>query len=448
MLLIILRTLIFCLLFFLIGFIISNKTKKNLLTRPELNDKIKKILKKNHKLILCLINLNNFHSVIEAFGYTIADDIVERTKKKIIDFAIANKAKFFYVGFDEYVIWYQNQSLDNTTIINNCNRLLEIIAEPFLYNNKSIHVTASIGIVLFPEHANTSDLLIRRVEVALRDAKKIGGNAYSFYCTSLTDKAVDLTVMNTELLAALNNGELQLFLQPQIDIKANKLIGAEALVRWHHPVKGNISPEIFITIAEKTGLIVQVGEWVIKHACIQAKFLSQELNMSNLKIAINLSNSQFLQGDVVAVIANTIQETAIIPANIAVELTESMLMANSEKNLLMLSVLISMGVKLAIDDFGTGYSSFRRLKQINWDYIKIDKSFITNINADRTNHAIVSAMIIMAKKLNIKVIAEGVETKDELDTLKALGCDVIQGYYASKPLSITEFIDFAKKFCY
>lgn len=447
MLLIILKTLASYLLFFAVGFVISSRTKRNLLTRPELNEKIKKILKKNEKLILLLINLNNFHNVIEAFGYNIADDIVERTKKKIIDFAIANKAKFFYVGFDEYVIWYQNQSLDNTAIINGCTRLLDIIAEPMLYNNKSIHVTASIGIGLFPEHANTSDLLIRRAEVALRDAKKTGGNSYSFYCSSLTDQAVDLTVMNTELLAALNNGELQLFLQPQIDIKANKLIGAEALVRWHHPVKGSISPEIFINIAEKTGLIVPVGEWVIKHACIQAKFLSQELNISNLKIAINLSNSQFLQGDVVATIANAIHETTIIPSNIAVELTESMFMVNVEKNLLMLSVLMSMGVKLAIDDFGTGYSSFKRLKQLNWDYIKIDKSFITNINYDHTNHAIVAAMIIMAKKLNIKVIAEGVETQAELEALKVLGCDIIQGYYASKPLSITEFIDFAKKFC-
>lgn len=445
MLLMILRMLISSLLWFTVGFIVSSKQKRNLLTRPELNEKIRKAIKKNNKLILFLINLNNFHSIIEAFGYTIGDEIVEHNKKKIIDFAKKNKAKFFYVGFDEYVIWFQNQSLDNTKIINICSELLNMIAQPFVYGNRSVHVTAAIGIGMFPEHANSSDLLIRRVEVALRDAKKIGGNAYSFYCSSLTDQAVDFTVMNTELLTALNNGELQLFLQPQIDIKTNKLVGAEALVRWHHPVKGNISPEVFITIAEQTGLIVQVGEWVIKHACIQAKFLSQELNINNLKIAINLSNSQFLQGDVVAVLANAIHEAAIAPQNIAVELTESMFMVNSEKNILMLSVLISMGVKLAIDDFGTGYSSFKRLRQLNWHYIKIDKSFITNIDSDRTNHAIVAAMIIMAKRLNIKVIAEGVETKAELEILQSLDCDFIQGYYASKPLSITEFIDFAKK---
>lgn len=445
MLLVILRMLISSLLWFTVGFIVSSKQKKNLLTRPELNEKIRKAIKRNNNLILFLINLNNFHSIIEAFGYTIGDAIVEHNKKKIIDFAKKNKAKFFYVGFDEYVIWFQNHSLDNTKIINICSELLNIITQPFVYDNRSVHVTAAIGIGMFPENANSSDLLIRRVEVALKDAKKIGGNAYSFYCASLTDQAVDFTVMNTELLTALNNGELQLFLQPQIDIKTNKLVGAEALVRWHHPVKGNISPEVFITIAEQTGLIVQVGEWVIKHACIQAKFLSQELNINNLKIAVNLSNSQFLQGDVVAVLAHAIHESGIAPRNIAVELTESMFMVNSEKNILMLSVLISMGVKLAIDDFGTGYSSFKRLKQLNWHYIKIDKSFITNIDSDHTNHAIVAAMIIMAKRLNIKVIAEGVETKAELEILQSLDCDFIQGYYASKPLSITEFIDFAKK---
>jgi diguanylate cyclase (GGDEF)-like protein len=445
--LLIITSILSCILGLICGFLIlNNNNKQSMLTRPQLGAIVNKSLKKNNKLILFLINLNDFHSIIETFGYKIGNNIIEHNKLKISNFAKANQAKFYYVGFDEYVIYFQHDFFDRSKIINIANKLLETISEPFNYDNHNIHVTSSIGIGIFPDHANNSDLLLRRVEVALMDAKKLGGNSFSFYCSSLTEQAVDLTVINTELLTALNNNELQLYLQPQIDIKTNSLAGAEVLVRWNHPTKGNISPEIFIAIAEHTGLILQVGEWVIKHACIQAKFLSQELDLENFKIAINLSNGQFLQGDVVEFIATTIHETGIKPQNIEIELTESMFMHDSEKNLLMLSVLLSMGVKLAIDDFGTGYSSFNRLRQINWHYIKIDKSFIKNLNLDRQNYAIVSAIITMAKNLNIKVIAEGVETAEELAVLRKLDCDIIQGYYASKPLSIVEFIDFAKKY--
>ena len=205
-----------------------------------------------------------------------------------------------------------------------------------------------------------------------------------------------------------------------------------------------ISPEIFIDIAEQSGLIFQVGAWIIKQACIQAKFLSQELGVDDFKIAINMSNGQFLQGDVVRIIAQAIYDTGVKPQNIEIELTESMFMVNVEKNLLMLSVLVAMGVKIAIDDFGTGYSSFKRLRQLKWHYIKIDQSFIKKIDFDKQNYAIVNAMINMAKNLDIKVIAEGVETEQELAVLRKIDCDIMQGYYVSKPLPITEFITFAK----
>ena len=428
------------------GFLIFNN-KKKLLTRPQLREVLSKVLNRHNqtdKLILFLINLDDFHDTIEAFGYKIGNDIIKHTKDKIADFAKKNYATFYYVGFDEYVVWYCSKSIDKTKIINYANNLLEIIAEPVMYDNHNIHVTASIGIGIFPDHADNSDLLLRRVEIALVDAKKTGRNTYNFYRTALVDKAVDLTVIKTELLTALNNEDLQLLFQPQLDVKTGSLVGAEALIRWNHPTKGSISPEVFISIAEQTGLIFPIGAWIIKHACIQAKFLAEELGIDDLKIAINLSNGQFLQGDVVEVIAKAIYDTGIKPHNIEIELTESMFMVDPEKSLLMLSVLISMGVTIAIDDFGMGYSSFNRLRQLKWHYLKIDRSFIQSLDSDQENYAIVCAIITMAKSLNMKVIAEGVETEQELAVLKKINCDNVQGFYTSKPLSISEFIIFAR----
>ena len=420
---------------------------KKLLNRPQLREIISKALNKNdkdNKFILFLINLNNFHSTIEAFGYKIGNNIIEHNKIKISDYAKKHNAVFYYVGFDEYVIFYQNVLFDHNQIINIATELLEIISQPVQCGEMHVHITASIGVGIFPDHASNSDLLLRRVEVALLDAKKSGKNTYSIYNSDLTNKIVDFTIINSELLTALNNEELQLSFQPQVDIKTGVLVGAEALVRWTHSTKGSISPEIFIDIAEQSGLIFQVGAWIIKQACIQAKFLSQELGVDDFKIAINLSNGQFLQGDVVRIIAQAIYDTGVKPQNIEIELTESMFMVNVEKNLLMLSVLVAMGVKIAIDDFGTGYSSFKRLRQLKWHYIKIDQSFIKKIDFDKQNYAIVNAMINMAKNLDIKVIAEGVETEQELAVLRKIDCDIMQGYYVSKPLPITEFITFAK----
>lgn len=436
----------------IIGLIAGNNivfiNKHKLLTKQQLKIIINKILKKNHnkinKIVLLLINLDDFHSIVEAFGYDLSNTIIEHSSKKLANYAKENNIKFYYVGFDEYAIIYENKLFDNRQIIDEATRLLGVVSHPMIFGNNNIHVTASIGISIFPDCSDGSDRLLRSAELALINAKNSGRNTYSLYRPGLIDKAIDRAVLKTELLAALENDELQLFWQPQVDTKTGILLGAEVLIRWHHVVRGTVSPEVFISIAEQTGLIRQIGVWIIEHACIQGRFILQELNLTDFKVAINLSSGQFLQGDVVRVIANAINDAGINPANVEIELTESMFMVNPEKCLLMISVLTSMGVKIAIDDFGTGYSSFGRLRQLKWHYLKIDQSFIKNIDSDQKNHAIVCAMIAMAKSLNIKVIAEGVETIKELAELQKINCDIIQGYYISKPLPISEFIDFAR----
>lgn len=449
-------TIILGIVCLIIGFIAGKFfiDKQKILTKQQLKIIISKILtqyskdnnSKNNdtKIVFLLINLDDFHSVVEAFGYDVSNNIIDHTKEKIAKYSKENNTKFYCVGFDEYVIVYQNKLFDNTQIINEAAKLLEIVSLPVMCDNNNIHVTASIGISIFPDYADSSDRLLRCAELALINAKNSGRNTYSFYNQGLIDKAIDRAMIKTELLTALENDELQLFWQPQVDTKTSVLVGAEVLIRWNHVVRGAVSPEVFISIAEQTGLIWQIGVWIIKHACIQGKFISQELGLTDFKVAINLSSGQFLQGDVVQVIANAIYDTGINPENVEVELTESMFMVNAEKCLLMISVLTSMGVKIAIDDFGTGYSSFGRLRQLKWHYLKIDQSFIKNIDSDQKNYAIVCAMIAMAKSLNIKVIAEGIETDKELAVLQKINCDILQGYYVSKPLPISEFIDFAR----
>lgn len=433
---------------FILGYYFQIKQTR-LLTREQLKEVINKMLfkcnKDKSKLIFFLINVDGFHGVIEAFGYDISNYVIQAVHKRMIDYAQKNKAVFYRFGIDEYVILTLKPTFDTTKIINEANKLLEIVALPIIFEKHDINVTASIGISAFPEYADDSNKLLRCVELALQNAKKSGRNTYSFYNQSLIDQTVDRAIIKNDLLTALHNDELQLVWQPQVDVMTKELVGAEALIRWKHISKGNISPEVFISIAETTGLIWQVGVWIIKNACKQCKVILQELNLKDFKVAINLSSGQFLQGDIVQEIANAIYDTGINPANFEVEITESMFMANAEKDLYMISVLNSMGIKIAIDDFGTGYSSFGRLRQLNFHYLKIDQSFIKNIDSDQKNYAIVSAIIAMAKSLNIKVIAEGLENTRELSVLQKAGCHFVQGYYISKPLTLNEFINFSKK---
>ncbi len=447
--------IIFSIMLLIFGFISGHfiaVNKKQFLSKKQINLAINKILTKykknnnneNNNIVLLLINIDDFHSVVSTYGYDFGSNIIDYTKQNIASYSKENKAIFYYVGLDEYAVLYCNKFFNDTQIINEATNLLEIISRPIVQDNHNIHITASVGVSIFPDYADNSDRFLRCAELALVDAKNSGRNTYSFYRQGVFDKSVDRAMIKTELLAALNNDELQLYWHPQVDAHTNVLVGAEVLIRWNHVIRGAVSPEVFISIAEQTGLIWQIGVWIIKHACIQGKFISQELGLTDFRVAINLSSGQFLQGDVVQVIANTIYETGIKPENIEVELTESMFMANAEKCLLMISVLTSMGIKIAIDDFGTGYSSFARLRQLKWHYLKIDQSFIKHIDTDQKNYAIVCAMIAMAKSLNIKVIAEGVETEKELEILQKINCDIIQGYYTSKPLPINEFVDFAR----
>jgi diguanylate cyclase (GGDEF)-like protein len=453
-----LEIILFSSIFFVTGILLGccvTIHKNQVLTRKQLNTKLNKVLTKyikqsndkiydnSIKIVLLLINLDEFNSVVEAFGYNTSNSILNHTKNKIADHAKQQGAIFYNSSYDEYAILYENKLFENTQIINVANQLLELISEPIWQEHHEIHVTASIGISIFPDYAQNSERLLRCAELAVINAKNAGRNNFQFYHQATINQAIDRAKIRTDLLAALSKNELELYWQPQVMSDTRKLVGAEVLVRWHHIYRGAVSPEVFISIAEQTGLIWKVGVWIIQNACLQGKKIIDQVGLTDFRVAINLSSGQFLQNDVVEVIADAIYASGIKPENVEVELTESMFLTNPEKCMLMISVLTSMGIKIAIDDFGTGYSSFSRLRQLNWHYLKIDQSFIKNIDTNRENTAIVAAIIAMAKSLGIRVIAEGIESEKELAVLQKVHCDIIQGYHISKPLPLNDFIDFA-----
>ena len=316
--------------------------------------------------------------------------------------------------------------------------LLNSLSQTFELANQELFITASIGIALYPRDGKEIEQLLNHANTALTQAKQQGGNQYQFYTTAFNIGSSDRLALQSSLRHALERQELLLYYQPQVSLKTGQIIGAEALVRWQHPDRGLISPDKFIPIAEETGLIVPIGEWVLKTACQQTK-IWQNAGFSHLRIAVNLSSRQFSQIDLRHQLVAILMETGLDPKYIELELTESMLVHNTEVAIRRLNALKSLGVEIAIDDFGTGYSSLSYLQQFPFDILKIDRCFIRNITENPNNAAITKAIIEMAKTLNLKLMAEGVETEAELSFVCQQQCDGMQGYLFSRPLPSHDF---------
>lgn len=321
--------------------------------------------------------------------------------------------------------------------------LLNSLSQTFELANQELFITASIGIALYPRDGKEIEQLLNHANTALTQAKQHGGNQYQFYTTAFNIGSSDRLALQSSLRHALERQELLLYYQPQVSLKTGQIIGAEALVRWQHPERGLISPDKFIPIAEETGLIVPIGEWVLKTACQQTK-VWQNAGFSHLRIAVNLSSRQFSQIDLRHQLVAILMETGLDPKYIELELTESMLVHNTEVAIRRLNALKSLGVEIAIDDFGTGYSSLSYLQQFPFDILKIDRCFIHNIMDNPNNAAITKAIIEMAKTLNLKLMVEGVETEAELSFVCQHQCDGMQGYLFSRPLPSHDFAQLLK----
>jgi len=312
---------------------------------------------------------------------------------------------------------------------------MDVMATAFVVQGHSLNVSCSVGVSIFPEHGTDCETLIKNSDAAMYGAKDRGRNNFRFFEEDMNVHAMERLSLERSLRFALEREEMFLVYQPQMDVATGRIIGLEALLRWQHPELGLVPPDKFIRIAENSGLIVSIGEWVLRTACRQARKWQDE-GLPAVSVAVNVSAVQFRQQGFCALIRRVLQETGLAPQYLELELTESLLLANADVTLSVLKELKSMGLTLAIDDFGTGYSSFSYLRQFQVSKIKIDRLFIRDVTVNPDDAAIATAIISMAKGLKLRVIAEGVENEAQMSFLRSHQCDEIQGYYFSKPLAV------------
>ncbi|MCL6586475.1 MAG: EAL domain-containing protein [Anoxybacillus sp.] len=389
-------------------------------------------------LAVMFFDLDRFKFVNDTFGHHAGDLLLQKVALRIKGI-LQKKDTLARFGGDEFVVMIPAVSHDEE-VIRVARAIIEGLKAPFVVNGQDIYVTASLGVSFFPRDSEDSTLLIRNADRAMHSAKRKGKNRFEIYSQSEHGSdAVDLALEN-DLHKAMERGEFSLHYQPLVHLATNEVVGVEALIRWNHPERGFIPPATFIPLAEETGLIVAISQWVMEEACRQLKELQR--HHPKLKMNINLSTSCFLQHELIDNLERFISCTNIDPRYLEIELTESTLMPNAAFAIERLVQIKKRQIKIAIDDFGTGFSSLSYLHRFPIDTLKIDKSFIRHLSSYRGEAAIVKAIIDMGRSLNVTVVAEGVETEKQYKFLKDYGCDCVQGYYISKPLPFDELLPF------
>ena len=390
---------------------------------------------RENRIALLLLDLDHFKHINDTLGHAIGDQLLRelagRLKKTVFD-----KDLIARQGGDEFAIlvvdWHSVNALAQIA-----QRVLDAVRQPFTIDDRELLVTASIGISLYPDDGNNIDHLLRNADVALYAAKSAGRNAYCFFKPEMNARVAERVTLESRLRKAIAERRLLLHYQPQYELTSGRMVGVEALVRWQDPIEGLISPARFIPLAEETGLIKPLGEWVLNEACRQA-VAWQDAGLPLFIVAVNLSAVQLADPEIVAIVRQALADSGLPAARLELEITESMLLADAERAIAVLEDFRAMGVKLAIDDFGTGYSSFSYLKRLPLDKLKVDQSFVSDLTVDANNAAIVEAIIAVAGKLGLRVIAEGAETAEQVEMLRRFGCDEVQGYYFSRPLPPAE----------
>jgi len=391
-------------------------------------------LAKRHdkKVAVMFIDLDNFKEINDSLGHYVGDQILiefsNRMKKKIRKSDSVSR-----LGGDEFCVIIND--IDN--IDNIANFIIEgmgIVKEPFLINNNTLRVAMSIGISVYPDDGQYADILLKNADAAMYEAKYSGRNTYKFYNKIMTKRALERVFLESSLRQAIDNDELLVYYQPQMDSKENKIVGMEALVRWNHPEMGIMTPDYFIPLAEATGMIIEVDRIVMKKALTQLHTWYKD-GLNPGKIALNLAMKQIETDDFITFLKKLIASEDCAYKNIEFEVTESQIMSNPEESIKTLEEINNLGISIAIDDFGTGYSSLSYLKKLPISKLKIDRSFIKDLPQDQDDAAITKTIISLCKNLNLKVIAEGVETEEQKDFLLENQCKFIQGYFYSRPLT-------------
>ncbi len=391
-------------------------------------------------IAVMFLDIDAFKNINDALGHEYGDRLLQEIAKRLIltlrreDWVARREDLVARQGGDEFTILLQDlTSVDDITHV--AERLLAAITQPLSIQDRTVYVTASIGVTVYPFDDTDSDGLLRNADVAMYQAKDAGGGSFAFYAAAMSAQISERRTTEDGLRQALRRNQLLLYYQPQISLRTKRLVGVEALIRWQHPERGLIPPDQFIPVAEDSGLIVPMGEWILREACTQGR-LWRSRGLKGLKISVNLSGRQLRDRNLVAMVDQILKETEFDPVANALELevTESTLMDDMGTAAETLSAFRRMGLRLALDDFGTGYSSLNYLKRFQIDTLKIDQSFVRDIACNPEDAAIASVIIRLGHSLNLTVIAEGVETQEQLELLRGAGCDEIQGYYYSKPL--------------
>src|SRR3972149_6240320 len=388
------------------------------------------------------IDLDRFKLINDTLGHSAGDELLKEVAERLKK-CVRLSDTVGRLGGDEFIVLLPDiEQIEDIIII--CNRINTIFDSTLKIGEHEVSVMMSIGISVYPTDGEDGEALLRKADVAMYRAKSDGKSCYRFYSDGMSQSGADRLRLESRLRRAAERGELYLNYQPQVDINTGRIYGAEALMRWYDPGYGLISPKEFIPIAEESGLIMPIGEWLLRTACLQVKTW-QNNGFNDIKLAVNISLRQFMQKEFAHTVDRILKEAGLDAGYLELELTESIIMDNAETVIKILNELKQIGVSLAIDDFGTGYSSLIYLKHMPIDIIKIDQSFVRDMTVDNDDAAICDAIIKLAKSLDLEVIAEGVETMEQLELLRRLDCKNIQGYVVSKPLSCDDFEMFLRK---
>jgi diguanylate cyclase (GGDEF)-like protein len=412
-----------------------------LANRALLQDRLEQSIlfaKRSGRLVAALLlDLDRFKIINDSLGHSFGDSLLKIIAERLRE-SVRGADTVARLGGDEFVILLAEVASEED-VGKVAKKILDNITAPFQIGDREITVTASLGISIYPWDGEDEETLIRNADIAMYRAKE-EGNSFRLYAPEMNLVVHEVMEMETDLRRALERNELLLHYQPKINLETGTITGAEALLRWKHPVRGMILPGIFIPLAEETGLIQPIGEWVLQHICHQIKSW-QAQGLPIVPIAANLSARQFRTDDLGETVRRILQDSGLPPHLLELELTESMIMRDPQSAAATMQQLNTLGVSLALDDFGTGYSSLNYLRRFPVDCLKIDRSFISDVADDPSAAAVATSIIAIAHSLGLQAVAEGVETREQLEFLRECGCDSYQGYYFSAPLGAADFTE-------
>jgi diguanylate cyclase (GGDEF)-like protein/PAS domain S-box-containing protein len=406
----------------------------NLPNRELFSDRLRQAITqaRRHKRMFAVmsLDLDRFKGINDTLGHNVGDILLQNVSERLVN-SVREGDTIARLGGDEFIILFPDmaQASDASLV---AQKIHNALLKGFLLDDQEIFVTTSVGISLYPSDGTDVDTLIKNADVAMYQAKRQGRNNYQFYAPSMNAEALGKLKLENKLRKALERREFVLHYQPLVELSTGRITGAEALVRWQHPGRGLLSPLEFIPMAEETGLIIPIGEWILENVCRQGKKWD-EAGLSPLRLTVNLSMRQFMHNAVMKTVLDALEKSDLDPRRLVLELTESIVMQNAEQTIATLHELKSTGIQISLDDFGTGYSSLSYLKNLPLNNLKLDRSFVSDLAKGTKNEAISKAIIGLAHSLDLKVIAEGVETFDQLELLRSLECDEGQGFLFSRP---------------